>query len=202
VEAHARVSIPLPVRTLGRAVSLQDYADFALAYTGVAKASAVVLALKAGRTIVVTIADEDGRPPPDRTVDRLADEIRRQGDPNVRVTVLPCRSAAFRLSLKVKVDPARDGADVLTAVETALRSTYGRPSRALGDAVHRSAVVAVAAAVPGVVAVDLDRLYRTATPSLQQRLMADPARAVAGNSLAAELLAIADAGFDWLLEIP
>jgi predicted phage baseplate assembly protein len=202
VKAHARASIPLPVRTLGRAVSLQDYADFALAYTGVAKASAQVLALKTGRTVVVTVADEDGQPPPERTVGRLAEEIRRQGDPNVRVTVLPCRSGSFRIALKVKVDPSRVSTDVLAAVEAALRAAYGRRSRALGAAVFRSAIVAAAAAVPGVVGLDLDRLYRTATPSLQERLLADPARAVAGIPLAAELLAIADAHFDWLLEIP
>ena len=35
---RARTAIPLPVRTLGRAVSLQDYDDFALAYTGIGKA--------------------------------------------------------------------------------------------------------------------------------------------------------------------
>jgi uncharacterized phage protein gp47/JayE len=197
---HARASIPLHVRTLGRAVSLQDYADFALAYTGIAKASAAVLALKAGRTIVVTVADEDGQPPPPRTVERLDAEIRRRGDPNVRVVVLPCRSATFRIALKAKIDRERISADVLAAVRAALRSTYGARMRSLGGAVYRSAVVAIAAAVPGVVGIDLDLLYRAVPPSLQERLVADPAHAVDGEPVAAELLAIAD--FDWLLEVP
>jgi predicted phage baseplate assembly protein len=203
VEEHARVSIPIPVKTLGRAVSLQDFADFALAFTGIAKASAAVLGLRAGRTIVVTVADEDGKPPPANTVARLADEVVSEADPNVRVKVLPCRPADFRVALKVKVDPARDSEVVLDAVEAVLRSTYGRAARSLGAPVHRSAVVAVVAAVPGVVAVDLDRLYRTGnTPSLQPRLVADPARVVGGQPLATELLVISDADFDWLLEMP
>ena len=42
----ARASIPLGVRTLGRAVSLLDYEDFARAFAGVAKAHAAVLPLR------------------------------------------------------------------------------------------------------------------------------------------------------------
>ncbi len=200
-EEHGRASIPLPVRTLGRAVSLTDYADFALAFVGIGRASAAVLPLRGGRTIVVTVADEAGAPPPPRTVERLAEEVRREGDPNVRVVVLACRAAAFRLALKVKVDPARETATVLAAVEAALRATYGRPARSIGEPVHRSAVVAIAAAVPGVVAVDLDRLYRGAA-SLQERLVADPARVSGGEPLAAELLALPDLPLDWLEELP
>ena len=41
-EDAARRSIPLGVRTLGRAVSLLDYEDYALAFTGVVKANATV----------------------------------------------------------------------------------------------------------------------------------------------------------------
>lgn len=203
VEEHARVSIPIPVKTLGRAVSLQDFADFALAFTGIAKASAAVLGLRAGRTIVVTVADEDGKPPPGNTVARLAEEVVSEADPNVRVQVLPCRAADFRVALKVKVDPARASKAVLAAVEAVLRATYGRAARSLGAPVHGSAVVAVVAAVPGVLAVDLDRLYRSGdVPSLQPRLVADPSRVVGGQPLATELLVISDTDFDWLLEMP
>lgn len=201
--SHARTSIPLPVRTLSRAVSLSDYADFALAFTGIAKASAVVLSLRAGRTIVVTVADNDGLPPPGNNLDRLAGELRRKGDPHVRVLVLPARSASFQLAVKVRVNPDRDRDVVLVAVEQALRASYGRPASTLGAAVHQSAVVATAAAVPGVVAVDLDRLYRTGSGSLNDRLLADPSRVgFEGVPLASELLAISDAPFDWLLEMP
>ena len=46
-EDAARASIPLGVRTLGRAVSLLDYEDFARAFSGVVKAQAAVLRLRA-----------------------------------------------------------------------------------------------------------------------------------------------------------
>jgi hypothetical protein len=51
----------------------------------------------------------------------------------------------------------------------------------------------VAAAVPGVVAVDLDQLFRAGSvTSLQARLVAQPAQAVANEPVGAELLALAE----------
>ena len=57
---QARRTMPLGTRTLGRAVSLLDYEDFALAFTGIAKAQAQVLQLAAGPTIAITVAGQDG----------------------------------------------------------------------------------------------------------------------------------------------
>ena len=200
-ESRARASIPLPVRTLGRAVSLLDYADFAAAYSGIGKASAVVLPLRAGRTVVVTVADVASRPPAQPMLDRLEGELRRAGDPHVLVEVVATRPASFRIAIGLRIDAAYERDAVMAAVEARLREVYGPVVRALGEPVHRSAVIATAAAVPGVVAVDLDRLYR-ATAGLQPRLLADPAR-VAGSSLVGvELLALSDAPFDWLQEMP
>lgn len=202
-EARARVSIPIPVRTLGRAVSLLDFADFALAFTGIAKASTTVLTLRTGRTIVVTVADEDGQPPPQPALDRLGSEIRAEADPNVAVRVVPCRPADFRLGLKVMADPAREAAGVRAAVEAALRAAYGGPHRSIGEPVHRSAVIAVAAAVPGVLAVDLDYLFRAGAPaSLQARLVAQPAQVVGSAPVGAELLALAEGPLTELEPMP
>lgn len=201
-EAHARRSIPLPVRTLGRAVSLTDYADFALAFTGIGKASAAVLPLRGGRTLVVSVASGAGEPPAEPTLRRLEDALRRHGDPHVRVAVRACRAGSFRVAMKVAVDHDRDRDTVLAAVEAALRSAYGREAREIGAPVHRSAVVACAAAVVGVVAVDLDQLHRPGPPSLQQRLVASPAAVVDGAAVAAELLALATLSPLALTEMP
>lgn len=202
-EARARVSIPIPVRTLGRAVSLLDFADFALAFTGIGKASATVLTLRTGRTLVVTVADEDGAPPAQRTLARLSSGIRAEADPHVAVRVVPCRPAEFRIGLTVKADPAREGAVVRAAVETALRTAYAGSRRTIGEPVHRSAVIAVAAAVPGVLAVDLDHLFRAGSPiSLQTRLVAQPAQLVGSAPVGAELLALAEAPLTQLRPMP
>jgi hypothetical protein len=195
--------MPLPVRTLGRAVSLQDYADFALAYVGISLADASVLTLRAGRTVVVTVAARGGVPATAPTVQHLATALREQGDPHVRVLVLPHKPAWFRIALKVRVRADHDRAVVLPAVESALRATYGVSSRDLAQSVHRSAVTATAVAVPGVDAIDLDRLYRGGSPTLADRLVAAPATVdPAGEPVAAELLALSPNPFDWLQEAP
>src|SRR3569833_2744867 len=68
---HARSNMPLGGRTLGRVVSVQYYADYARAYTGIAKAEATVLNTRAGRTVFITVAGDDGGQPPDTTLTKL-----------------------------------------------------------------------------------------------------------------------------------
>ncbi|MFE7836525.1 baseplate J/gp47 family protein [Streptomyces sp. NPDC057474] len=202
-ERHARASMPLTTRTLGRAVSLRDYADFALAFAGVSLAEAYVLRLRTGPTIVVSVCGPDGGPAPATTVAHLTAALRRYGDPRARVEVLAARQARFRLGLRVRVDPAHEAKSVLAAVETALRTAYAPAARGLAAPVHRSRVVSVAASVPGVVAVDLDLLYRGDKARLEDHL---PAAGAAvgpdGRPLAAELLALAEGPFDRLQEMP
>jgi phage-related baseplate assembly protein len=197
---HARASMPLPVRTLGRAVSLRDYADFALAFTGISIAGAVVLTPRAGRTLVVSVAGPDGAAVPAATVERLQLALRKAGDPFARVTVLAARQASFRVAMSVAVDPAWDADVVLAAVRNAVQEAFARGARQLGAPVHRSRVIATAAAVAGVVGVDLDQLYRDSPPGLHEILVADaPHVDAAGGAVASELLAIADGDpFDWL----
>ena len=120
--SSARASIPLGVRTLGRAVSLLDYEDFARAFTGIAKAHAAVLPLRAGRTIVVTVAFDGRRPASTTSTDVAADATATRA-----CEVLVARrhdATTFRLALKVAVDPAYEADAVLAGVEAALRAAY------------------------------------------------------------------------------
>jgi hypothetical protein len=193
-EEDVRESIPLGVRTLGRAVSLLDYEDFARAFTGVAKANAAVLILRAGRTIVVTVAFEGG----DR-IDDLTDALRKYGDPLVQVLVLPATSETFRVGLKVAVDEAYETDAVLSGVESALRTAYSFDARALAEPVFASDVVSVAHTVPGVLGVDLDLLYKGTTPGPADRLLAQRAAVgTDGTAIAAGLLELHSDPFDEL----
>jgi predicted phage baseplate assembly protein len=203
-EEAARATIPLAVRTLGRAVSLLDYEDFARAFAGVAKALATVLPLRAGRTIVVTVALTG--PPGPGTADRLNDlavALRTYGDPQVLVQVVPHHLDTFRLALRVAVEADREADAVLAAVEAALRQAYSFDRRGFGEPVHRSDVVAVVHSVPGVVAVDVDRLYSRTAFGLADRLLAQrPAVDAAGAAVPAGLLLLADGPLDWLEVMP
>jgi uncharacterized phage protein gp47/JayE len=206
---QARQTMPLGARTLGRAVSLVDYEDFALAFTGIAKAQARVLQLPAGPTIAVTIAGQDGAAlgANDPIRQNLWLALKASGDPHVNVVLLSYQASTFRLGLKVKRDPAYAIAPLLAAVDAALRAHYAFDRRGLADPVLQSDVIAVVHAVPGVVAVDLDFLYGGTSPpsqtvkSRQARLLASAMRVSGSVPLAAELLTLAPAPLDRLEEM-
>lgn len=198
----ARRNMPLATRTLGRVVSLLDYEDFARAYAGIAKAQAAVLALPRGRTIVITVAAPEGS-----TIDEtspvwtgLLAALKDAGDPLVPVQLLAAMRSPLHLGLRVRCAADRDEAVVLAAVEQALREDFGFLARELGQPVQRSAVLASAHRVPGVLAVQLTDLHGGSAPAAQtlpgvhERLLANRMRAGAGGgALAAELLTL-DAG--------
>jgi predicted phage baseplate assembly protein len=199
-EAAARAGMPLGVRTLGRAVSILDYGDFALGFAGVAKANAAVLSLRGGRTIVVSVVLSGV--PDAEAAERLGDlasSLRDHGDPQVQLVVVSGTTATFRLGLKVAVDPAHEQDAVLLGVESALRTAYSFDRRAFTEPIYRSGVVSVAHSVAGVIAVDVDWLYAGATPALADRLLAQmPSVDAAGGAIPAGLLVLDPAPFDEL----
>jgi hypothetical protein len=193
-EDAARTSIPLGVRTLGRAVSLLDYEDYARAFTGVVKANATVLPLRGGRTILVTVAFEGG----ERLAD-LADALRQHGDPRVQVLVLEGTTETFRVALTVVVDPAYEQDAVLANVESALRAAYSFDARGLGEPVFRSEILATAHTVAGVLGVDVDALYVGTTSDIADRLVAQrPDVDASGDPIPAGVLVLDPAPLDAL----
>lgn len=206
----ARRSMPLFTRTLGRAVSVLDYEDFARAFAGVAKASAAVLSLRHGPTVAVTVAGMAGATlTPDNPVWRnLLGALRANGDPHVGLRLLTHAAHTFRLGLKVKVDPAYEPKPVLAAVEAALRAAFSFDARELGQPVQQSEVVAVVHGVPGVVAIDLDFLYGGSAPpsqtlkSRQARLLATRMRVSNGVPGPAEILTLHPGPLDRLEPMP
>jgi hypothetical protein len=203
----ARDSIPIATRTLGRAVSLLDYEDFARAFSGIAKAQAAVLQLPAGPVIAITVAGPDGTPPLTAASPvwaNLLAALKSSGDPHASVILLALQASTFRMGLKVKCDPAYDSNTVLAAVEAALRAHFAFDPRDLGQPVQQSDCIAVAQNVPGVIAVDLTRLYGGTSPasqmqpSKQTRLLASRMRVAGGKALPSELLTFDPGPFDQL----
>ncbi len=79
----ARANAPLTVRTLDRVVSLQDYEDFARAYSGIAKARATWTRAGQAHGIFLTVAGPDGAAVPEfeRGLHRPAGRPARRGRP-------------------------------------------------------------------------------------------------------------------------
>jgi hypothetical protein len=209
-EHMARRTIPLTTRTLGRAVSVLDYEDFARAFPGIAKAQAAVLNVRYGRTVAITLAAPNGAAltPASPVWQSLLAALKASGDPHVHVILLPYQASTFRLGIRVKRDPAFEAKAVLGAVEAALRDRYSFDARQLGQPVQQSDVIACAQLVAGVVAVDLTRLYGGTLPlgqttvSEQVRLLASRMRVENGDARPAELLTLAAGPLDLLEEMP
>jgi predicted phage baseplate assembly protein len=192
--AEVRRNAPLTVLTLDRAVSLQDYEDFAHTFAGIAKALATWIWEGRVRSILLTIAGPDGVAirSDSALYNNLLVALRRAGNAHLRLRLESYRPVRFRTAGKVQVDPTYRSEAVLTAVEAALRRQFAFEARAFGQPVTLSEVLAVMHAVPGVVGVDLDYLYRSDTRvALHDRLLAAlPTVPADGTVAAAELLTL------------
>lgn len=185
----ARENAPLTVLTLDRVVSLQDYEDFARAFAGITKAQATWTPAAGGRSVLLTVAGRDGEAVDDEVSANLLAALRRWGDEFVPVTVRPHRSRVFRVGGSLALDPDAVAGTVVAAVVDAMRQAFSFAARSFGQPVALSEVVAVVHSVPGVVALDVDELFRVDKgpgPSPSALLPAEPA----GGGLGAELVTL------------
>jgi uncharacterized phage protein gp47/JayE len=198
----ARTNAPLTVLTLDRVVSLQDYEDFSRAFAGIAKALATWTWDGRTKAVFITVAGTDGAeiPTDSDTYTNLLSALQLAGDPFVSLRVQSYRDVYFKFAGKVKVDAVYETDSVLAAVETALREQFSFDVRAFGQPVFLSEVIAAVQEVPGVIAVDVDRLYRTdSTSALETRLLAAlPETLADGSVVAAELLTLHSDALDAL----
>ncbi|MDB6145316.1 MAG: hypothetical protein JWP80_4360, partial [Pseudomonas sp.] len=194
--ARARTNAPLTVLTLDRAVSIDDYANFARAFAGIDKAHALWIPAGPARGVFLTIAGVDGVSVPESsdTYGYLRDALSTYGDPLVPLRIVNYRDARLRCRLSVKVLADFDSQAVLAAVDTTLRAYFSFAQRDFGQNVSVDEVAAVAQGVPGVAAVQVTRLYRQGqAPAVIPRLFAAvPVPTLVGLPLAAELLTLAD----------
>jgi predicted phage baseplate assembly protein len=172
VLADARTNAPLTVLTLGRIVSLDDYADFARAFQGIAKAHATWVWGRSAREVFMTVAGTDGDDvPQDGPVHTtLLDAIAKAGDRNVPVTVRSYEHVPFRVTATINRDEARLAEQVLASAEAVLLEHFSFVARAFGQSVPLSEVLAVLHGVPGVLSVDVNSLYTGTTAELRQSL--------------------------------
>jgi len=194
-QARARVNAPLTVLTLERAVSIQDYRDFARAFAGIAKAHALWVPSGPARGVFLTLAGEEGSAvaASSDTSRNLLAALRSYGDPLLPLTLASYREARFRLRLAVKVLADADSERVMAAVEARLRAAFAFEVRNFGQGVSVDEVAAAAQAVAGVEAVHVAELHRSdrLLPKFVPRLFAElPVASVGAAPLAAELLTL------------
>jgi predicted phage baseplate assembly protein len=161
--ADARRNAPLTILTLGRIVSLQDYQDFARAFSGIEKALATPVQVGEKHGVFLTIAGAKGAAVASDSFlfSSLLTAIAGAGDTTVPLIVKSYQSRFFRVSAQLKLGPEFLPDKVLAAIEQLLRDQFSFASRDFGQPVHRSEVIALIQGVKGVVSVNVTQFYRS-----------------------------------------
>lgn len=195
----ARTNAPRTVLTLERAVSVQDYEDFARSFAGIAKAHAVWIPAGPGRGVFISLSGEKGAAVADNsdTYRNLLASLRQYGDPLLPLRLSSYRAATFKLRVVIKIAVEADIDLVRAEADAASRAAFSFEERRFGQMVSVDEVMAVLHSVTGVEAVNVVHLYRPdedATPRLEPRLFARlPEASLSALPQPAELLLL-DAG--------
>ncbi|MGA3129729.1 MAG: putative baseplate assembly protein [Terracidiphilus sp.] len=163
--ADIQSAAPMSVQTLGRAVSVTDYQNFAATFAGIAKASAVWLPSGFYRGVFLTVAAAGGAelPPGNLTLANLVASLKAYGNPAVPFKVGTFLETIFGFEADLAINPAYSTDAVQAAAMALLNSTYSFANRTFGQGVSADELDAVIQSVPGVVAVNIKHLKTIAT---------------------------------------
>lgn len=187
--ADARRNAPLTALTLGRVVSLQDYEDFARAFSGIAKALATWSWSGERRSVLLTVAGVNGAAVTEELRGKLLTALRQLGDPNAPLEVKSYEPRFFRLASTLQVAPDHLPEKVRAEVEALLRDRFSFDAREFGQPVHKSEIIGLIQNVRGVVSVTVREFHRSdQAVTVEPRLAAARPQLGGDKIFAAELL--------------
>jgi hypothetical protein len=190
---QARTNAPITVLTLDRIVSLRDFEDFARAFAGIGKTQAVALWNGEFNVVHLSAATASGDPLDSNPIllANLVSAINAARDPGVPVVVQGYHLERFKVEAKLLVDSRYRFEDVRQRVQAMLLEAFSFEKRAFGQPVTSAEIVTAIQQVEGLVAVDLDMLYREDGPrALNALLTAATASRVGKSYSPAELLVV------------
>lgn len=155
-----RANAPLSVLTLGRAVSITDYQNFAESFAGIAKAYAIWIPSGPGRGVFITVAAAGGSalPQGNPTLGNLITALHDYGNPLIPINALSFLETLFSFSADIKYNPDYDAKAVKANVLAQLRQSYSFGARTFGQGVSVDEIEAFIQGVAGVIAVDVTSL--------------------------------------------
>lgn len=156
--ADVAAAAPVGVRGLGRLVSISDYADAALSWAGVAKATAQIAQTERSEGVLVTVAGPDSAPIDPGIVLALEQSLQAGGDPALGVEVLAASLYMIVLAATVTPGSVADSDTVADDVRAALGQAFAYANRALGQPVALGDLIAAAHSVPSVDAFEVTAL--------------------------------------------
>jgi len=157
----ARTNAPMTVLTLGRIVSLQDYEDFARTFAGIGKSLATWTWKDRRRHVYITVAGTNGATVEEDLRDTLLTAINNAGNERMAITLETYIPAFFQVVANIQPDEAYLPETVLSSIEERLRLEFSFEKRRFGQPVSFSEVVACIQNTEGVIAVDIDYLFRS-----------------------------------------
>jgi predicted phage baseplate assembly protein len=188
VLADARAAAPRTVRTLGRIVTLSDYADFASNLPGVGKAQATLLGSGGIPFTYLTVAAAGGVEPVSASataafVGRIQSSIAPLADPSQLLLVNLCNTRFFGVTATLVLQPGVDPPTVRAAAESALENSFSFSARSFGQGVLAFEVILTLQSVPGVLGVELQPLtFADGTPGGPSGLVAKSAQVLPSQS--------------------
>jgi len=155
-----RTNAPVSVLTLGRAVSITDYLNFAQGFAGIAKAFAIWIPSGPGRGVFITVAAAGGSAllPGNPTVDHLVKALHDYGNPLIPIHVQSFLETLFSFSADVRYDPSYDAKVVEQKVLSQLRQSYSFGARTFGQGISTDEIAAFIQGVTGVIACNVTSL--------------------------------------------
>lgn len=165
---QARRNAPMTVLTLDRLVSVSDYGDFARTFAGIGKAKSTALWTGKRSVVHLTVASASGTElsETDPPITALREALASKADPSQMAMVSTFELAEFAVHLRIIRDPAWLEDPLDAAIALALIEQFSFERREFAQTVAASEVVAVVQAIPGVVALDLDKLHRVGQPAV------------------------------------
>ena len=157
---NVRSNAPRTVLTLGRAVSIADYQNFASIFAGIAKAYAIWIPSGAARGVFLTVAANGGTAldASNPTLTNLVSALQRYGNPLISITVQSFIETLFGFSADVMYNPGYDQPTVEAAIRQMLVSTYSFANRLFGQGISADEIAADIQGVAGVTAVNVTNL--------------------------------------------
>lgn len=165
--ADIRSNAPQTVLTLGRAVSIADYQNYASTYAGIAKAYAVWISMGPGLGVYLTVAGVNGAGVSDTTISSLISSLQNFGNPLVPISVFSYTKTYFTFLAALQYDSRYDQTAVQANALQAVQNAFSFAARSFGQAVSTDEIATVIQNVPGVIAVNVSglRLLNSSTVS-------------------------------------
>jgi Baseplate J-like protein len=155
-----RTNAPQTVLTLGRAVSITDYQNYAATFAGISKAYASWIPYGPGRGVFLTIAGVGGAEVSQASIATLVASLRNFGNPLISIAVQPYVETLFSFSAGLVIDPAYDGPTVQAATQQALVEAFSFAARSFGQGVSVDEIAALIQGIPGIIASNVTGLSR------------------------------------------